>query len=108
MSSCDVDRSRDLLEQAFRDDGRLGRLADRSEKDSELITAEPRHRVAGPDHGLETRAQDRQDFVTDAMPVLVVDLLELVEVDEDDRGPRLVFGADRDRMLELLVEQGAV
>ena len=78
------------------------------EEHGKLVTAEPRHRVAGPDHGLEPRSQDREHFVADAVPVLVVDLLELVEVDEDHRGTRLVLRADRDRVLELLVEEGAV
>ena len=108
VSPRDVDRSGDLLEQALRDDGRLRRLADRRQEHGELVTAEPRDRVAGPNHGLQPRAQDREHLVADAVPVLVVDLLELVEVDEDHRGTRLVLGADRDRVLELLVEEGAV
>ena len=83
--SRDVDRGGDLLEQALRDDGRLGRFADRGQEHGELVAAEPRHRVAGADHGLQPVAQDREHLVTDAVAVLVVDLLELVEVDEDER-----------------------
>ena len=104
----DLDRGGDLLEQALRDDGRLRRFADRGQEHGKLVTAEPRHRVAGPNHGLEPRSQDREHFVADAVPVLVVDLLELVEVDEDHRGTRLVLRTDRDRVLELLVEESPI
>ena len=53
-------------------------------------------------------AEGREHLVADAVAELVVDLLELVEVDEDERGLLVVLLADRDRMLQLLVEEGSV
>ena len=52
VSPRDLDRGGDLLEQALRDDGRLRGFVDRRQEHGKLVTAEPRHRVAGPDHGL--------------------------------------------------------
>ena len=108
MPSRDVDRRGDLLEQTLGHDRGLRRLADCRQQDGELVTAEPRYRVARPDHALQAPSERGKHFVADAVPVLVVDLLELVEVDEDDRRAGSVLRPHRDCMLELLVEEGTV
>ena len=108
MPSRDVDRGGDPLDQTLGDDRGLRRLLDGGQQDGELVTAEPCDRVARPDHALHPFAEHREDFVTDAVPVLVVDLLELVEVDEDHRRLGLGLRTYRDRVLELLVEEDTI
>ena len=56
----------------------------------------------------EPVAEDREHFVPNTVPVLVVDLLELVQVDEDQCSLMAAFLPDRNRVLQLLVEEGAV
>ena len=102
------DRRRDLLQQPFGDNRRLGRLGHGREQHGELVAADARDRVAGAKQGLQPLAEDREHLVADAVPVLVVDLLELVDVDVHERGllPRLLPHGHRVR--ELLVEERAV
>ena len=70
VSPGDVDRRGDLLEQALRDDraASAGSPTD-VEEHGELVTAEPRDRVARADHVLQPLAEDREHLVADAVPV---------------------------------------
>src|SRR6476620_1833965 len=104
----DVDGGPDLVEQALGDDGRLGRLVDGGEEHGELVASEPRNRVARADDLLQPVAEGGEHLVAHAVAELVVDLLELVEVDENERRLLVSILADRDRMLQLLVEESPV
>ena len=108
MPLTDVDGGADLVEQALGDDGRLGRLVDGGEEHGELVASEPRNRVARADDLLQTVAEGGEHLVAHAVAELVVDLLELVEVDENERRLLVSILADRDRMLQLLVEESPV
>ena len=108
MPLTDVDGGADLVEEALGDDCRLGRLVHRGEEHGELVASEPRNRVTCADDLLQTVAEGGEHLVAHAVAELVVDLLELVEVDEHERRLLVSFLADRDRMLQLLVEESSV
>ena len=55
------------------------------EHDRELVAAEPRERVAGPQRLLQARADLAQHLVAGRVPERVVELLEAVEVDQQQR-----------------------
>ena len=57
----------------------------------ELVAAEPRHEILGPQHLAQPFGHRAQQLVAAGMAERVVDLLELVEVDEQQR--RQLFGA---------------
>jgi hypothetical protein len=70
----------------------------------ELVAAEPRHEVLGPQHLAQPFGHRAQQLVAAGMAERVVDLLELVEVDEQQR--RQLFGAllDASRPPDLVAE----
>ena len=72
-------RSRDL------DRGRRGRRV--LDQDRELVAAHPRERVAGAQRTAQPLATRDQELVALAVAEAVVDRLEVVEVDEQDRQP---------------------
>jgi len=78
------------------------------EQDPELVATEPRHGVAAAQCVLQTRCGRRQQLIADMMTEAVVDELEVVEVEEQDRGERLLPAEPRQRMLEPVDEQDAV
>ena len=70
----------------------------------ELVAAEPRHEILGPQHLAQPLGDRAQQLVAAGMAERVVDLLELVEVDEQQR--RQLFGAllDRQQASDLVAE----
>ena len=63
------------------------RLGDVLDQDGELVAAEPRDRVAGPDRVGEALADRLEQRVAGRMTEAVVDGLEVVEVEEEHRDP---------------------
>ena len=57
---------------------------------------------------LEPRRRGRQQLVADVVPEAVVDELEVVEVEEQDRGQRALAAEPRERVLEAVDEQHPV
>ncbi len=53
--------------------------------DRELIAAESRHEPAFADRALQPRCDFDQQLIARLMPLAVVDLLEIVEIQEQDR-----------------------
>ena len=68
----------------------------------ELVAAEPRDEILGPQAGAQPQRDRDQQLVAGGMAEAVVDRLEVVEVDEQDRD---LAAAGRDRLLDLLGEQ---
>ena len=104
----ELDRGGDRLEQPLGDADRFGRLGDRREHDGELVASEPGRDVAGAQALLNAAAELGEDPVADVVAPAVVDALEVVDVDEQQRSPLLRLLADRNHVLQLLVEEGAV
>ncbi len=88
--------------------GDRGRGLGVGEQHGELVAAESGDDVAGSDRGLEPRAELAEQQVAAVVAERVVDLLEAVEVDEQERHPAAVATMSLDRLLEARVEHGTV
>ena len=76
------------------------------EQDPELVAAEARNGVAGPHRLLEAGRRRGEQLVADLVSETVVDQLEAIEVEEQDRRQRRAGAAGADRLLEAVDEQG--
>ena len=87
--------------------GDVVRVADRGLDDREFVAAEPRDEIGLPDALAQPRGDALEQFVADGMPERVVDALELVDVDIENR--ELLATVDALELpFELLVEQRAI
>ena len=84
------DRELEELEHAITDGGRLVVRGDILEQDGELVAPESRDGVDGPQSIPDPRCDAAEQLVAGAVSHAVVDGLEVVEVDEDDRHARHV------------------
>ena len=78
------------------------------QQDHELVAAEARERVTGPDGATETVPDDPQDLVADLMAEGVVDDLEAVDVAEEKRHPTPGAVGLQQRVIEVVEEQAPV
>ena len=105
-----VDRER-LLERlpqlAGDDDGR-GRVHDAREEHAELVSTQPRHRVALSQRAAEAVAGLLEQVVAARVPERVVDLLEAVEVHDHDGDWEVVPARDGQRLADAVVEERPV
>ncbi len=106
--SVELDGGTDCLQQTLGDPNRFGRLGDHREHDGELVTSEPRGDVARAQALLDAATELGEDSVPDVVAPAVVHALEVVEVDEQQRSSMLRLLAERDHVLQLLVEERAV
>ena len=88
-----------------RDPGRDGRILD---KDSELVAAHPRDRVPGAEGRAQALGDADQDGVALAVPQAVVDRLEVVEIDEEDRQRPRIALVERQGVVQPIDEERAV
>ncbi len=105
-----VDRER-LPESVGHRGGDLLRLLERRdalEQHRELVAAEPRDRVGRARALHQPLRGGLQQPVADVVPERVVHVLEVVEVDHQDRQPVLRAPRERDRVLDAVAEQAAV
>ena len=70
----------------------------------EFVAAEARHEILGPQHLAQPIGDGAQQLVAAGMAERVVDLLELVEVDEQQRRQLLRALLDRQQPLDLVAE----
>src|SRR5262245_12559033 len=59
--------------------------ADAWQEDRELVPAKPRHGVRSTERVMEARTHPAQYFVTDVVAEGVVDVLEAIQVEQEDR-----------------------
>ena len=78
------------------------------EDDAELVAAEPRQRVHGPQDARQSRADLAEQGVAALVPEGVVQILETVEVDDQHGDPAARAAAPADRLLDPLLEQAAI
>ena len=97
----------DLVQHFLRREQRPVDVGDR-QHDRELIATQARHRVGVPEHPAHPRRDALQDAIAGMMPQRVVDRLEAVEVEDQqrERGARAV--GDAQRLRETIVQQQAV
>ena len=70
----------------------------------ELVAAEPRHEILGPQHFAQAIGDRAQQLVAAGVTERVVDLLELVEIDEQQRRQLLRALLDRQQAPDLVAE----
>ena len=91
--------------------GQLGRQAavrDPAQEHRELVAAEARQRVAAAHHLAQADGDLLEQAVARVVPERVVDLLEAVEVDQQQRGRLAAALGGRQRVRHAVVEQRAV
>ena len=107
VAVADPQRPLEAREQPLADDDRLALVA-HLEEHRELVPAEPRHGVAPAGAGGELAADGDQDRVAHRMAEAVVDRLEAVDVDRDDRDAAFDPPGAREGVLEPIHEERAV
>src|SRR5206468_3324915 len=85
-----VDRMREACNQPV-NDGSASYFVDTAGEEGELVPAEPRDGVGTAHMCGHAAAQGPQHLVASRVTMVVVDQLEAVEVDEDQRDGPLVF-----------------
>ena len=99
-----LERMQNRLGDAPPGEGVIARQDDR-----ELVAAKARDGVGGPlEQPFQTRRDRAQYQVADGMPERVVHVLEVVEVHQQNRDPRMVALSGRNRLIETLVAHHAV
>ena len=108
LAPLDRDRFNEGLEDAARGHGRVGVVLDLLDQYGELVTAQARDRVGGPQAPLQTGCDGLEQLVARPVPERVIDGLEVVEVDEEnaDRTANARSAADGER--EAVEEERAV
>ncbi len=76
--------------------------------DGELVAAEPGDEIGLVDAGAQPHRHFLEQFVADRMAEAVVDALEAVEIEIEQRQPAAMAAHALERLLELLAEQHAV
>ena len=104
----DVEGPRERLDDLGRHLRRVLRLLQALEGHDELVAAQARERVALADAALHARGDLLEQQVADLVAERVVDVLEAVEVDEQQRERLPAAARSDDALLEAVVEQHAV
>jgi hypothetical protein len=97
-------RARGLLqrgEQALQQRPDLGFRRDAAHEHGELVAAQARHGVVAARDRLQPLAEHPQQLIARGVALRVVDLLEAVEVEADDRQRLLVLRARQQRLQQL-------
>ena len=104
----DVDRPLQRFDDALCNlVGRLGRRH-LAQDDGEFVAAEPRHGVAFLDAGAQTLRHNGQQLIPGAVPDGVVDALEVIEVDVQQRATRRAVGRTRKLLRQPVAKQHAI
>src|SRR5712664_928067 len=105
----ELERRPQLLVEAVGDLPRVRGVGHVLEQDGELVAAEPRHRIAGAQRGLEPAAHLDEELVSEHVAEAVVDHLEAVDVQHQHREAGLVPPLlQREAVLEAVEEERAV
>ena len=80
----------------------------RRQQHRELVAAEPRHRVGRAQGAAQARRHFLQHQIAGVMAERVVDLLEAIEIDQQDRQALVVAMRAQDRLLQAIEEQRAI
>ena len=108
LAIVDGDRGAQGLQHFLGDLSSVLNFADDVDQDGELITAESRHGVFLPHGGAEARCDGPKKLVADGMAKRVVDLLETVDVEEQDRELVAMPHRMREGYAQPVIEQGAI
>ena len=104
----DVERPPERLPEPPDERGRLVVVGRGEREHDELVAADPGHGVARADDRLEPLRQRAQDRVAGPVAANVVHVLEVVEVDEDERERLAGAAAALQRLIQAILEQDTV
>ena len=93
-----------VIDDAAGENGRLIGRFDVLLKHHEFVAAEPRHEILRTQHGAQPVGDRAQQLVATGMTQGVVDLLELIEVDEQQRRQLLGIVRGCQKMLDFVAE----
>ena len=96
------------FQDALTDVGNALGQAGVTDDDDELVTTQPRHRIAVADAGFQPPGHLDQQLVPHIVAETVVDRLEMVEIDEQKGYAMIVPAGDRDSLLDPFRQQQAV
>ena len=108
MVAPEGERSLEGLEDLGREPVGVLRVGNLLEDDRELVPAEARDGVALAHARRQARSDVLEDLVTDRVPKGVVDGLEAVEIDEQQREQPLLTAGGRQRLAQTIEQQPAV
>ena len=103
-----VVRPAELVDQLLRHRGGLARLGDVLQQHAELVAADARDEVVAAHRGAQARGDHLEQAVAHLVAERVVDLLEVVQVEEQQRRGLVVAPRVRHRLAGALGEHGAV
>ena len=98
----------ELVQQLLRHRRGLARLGDVLQQHAELVAADARDEVVAAHAGAQARGDHLQQAVADLVAEAVVDLLEVVQVEEQERRGLVVAPGVRHRLARALGEHRAV
>jgi hypothetical protein len=109
VAALDAERLLHRAQDPLGDHRRLGRLGEPLQQHRELVAAQARDGVAGAQRAGDPLGEGDEQLVADGVAEAVVDLLELVEVEEQQRAAvlRLAAGTPQ-RLLDAVNEQRPV
>ena len=104
----DVERLPEAVDDPLGQRRSLGYLRTTFGKHRKLITAQTRQRDARAEHGFQVLGHSLEQLITDGMPKAVVDPLEVIHVDHQQRATPLVDVCRRQRLFEAVSEQQSI
>ena len=108
LVAIELERGGERAQDLGRQGRGVGGLRELGLHQRELVAAEPGQGVAGPDRARDPAGHRAQQLVADRMAERVVDLLEAVEVEEEDRGQATFAAGMGQGLAEPVEQQGAV
>ena len=108
LVAIELERGGERAQDLGRQGRGVGGLRELGLHQREFVAAEPGQGVAGPDRARDPAGHRAQQLVADRMAERVVDLLEAVEVEEEDRGQATFAAGMGQGLAEPVEQQGAV
>ena len=108
LVAVELERGGERAQDLGRQGRGVGGLRELGLHQRELVAAEPGQGVAGADRARDPAGHRAQQLVADRMAERVVDLLEAVEIEEEDRGHATFAAGMGQGLAEPVEQQGAV
>ena len=101
-TSLEAGRQAGRLKNSIRNRGGIRRFGHIVQQDGKLVAAEPRNHVGRTNFRLKPSRHRPKQFVADGMTKCVIDVLEMIEIEIQDREAGIVSLRSRDPPLERL------
>ena len=108
LPSPDLERNRERRQKAISHSAGARLVGIVLQQDPELVAADPRYRVARPTLELQALGGRDQQLVPSVVPEAVVDRLEAIQVQQEDRRSAARARGTRERVIDAVAEDRAV